>query len=124
MPRPRKADSRDHQINLRFSAPEYVRVYANAAIMGSTVPDFARVVLLRRPRRRKRGIQPVVIALPDNQLEQWHVLGARLNDIAHVLNARDDLPPSDLVPLLVQIRAAFKKSFTALLGTDAKLTPY
>jgi hypothetical protein len=78
MPRPRKADSRDYQINVRFSASEYVRVHAHAALTGKSVADFARTVLLRRPRRRTPGIQPTVIALAEDAITEWQVL-ARLS---------------------------------------------
>ena len=124
MARPRKADSRKHQINLRFSAHEFVRVHAHAAASGKSVADFGRAVLLRRPRRRKRTTDLVVVGLPDSVLQQWHVLGARLNAIAHVMNAHDDLPPADLVRLLDQFRVLLKKSFATLLAADAVPRPY
>src|SRR5262245_46506750 len=88
MARPRKAEPRNQQINLRFSAPELVRVHAHAALIGKTVNEFGRSVLLRRPRRRKGGAPPAVIAWSDATLAKWHALGTRLNDIAHLMNAR------------------------------------
>ena len=104
MARPRKAEPRHHQINLRFSAPELVRVHAHAAILGKTVNEFGRSVLLRRPRRRRGGAPPIVITWSDETLAKWHGLGARLNDIAHFMNARDDFPPGELLALVAQLR--------------------
>jgi hypothetical protein len=124
MARPRKADARDHQINFRFTAPEIVRIHRHAAIAGRTVTEFGRAVMLRRPRRRKRANEPIIIALPDAQLQLWHTLGARLNAIAHMMNARDDLPPSELLALLAQLRALLKKSFPTLLAADAAPISY
>jgi len=122
MARPRKADTRDHQINLRFSAPEYVRVRANAALIGTTVPDFARAVLLRRPRRRKGTADPNIIALPEEALAQWHGLGIRLNGIAHLLNARDVLPPDELFAVLPDLQELINRSFPSLVAPrDAPL---
>jgi len=118
MARPRKAAPRHHQINLRFSAPEFVRVHAHAAILGKTVNEFGRSVLLRRPRRRKGGAAPTVIAWPDDTLAKWHALGTRLNDIAHIMNGRDDLPPGELLPLLAQLRTLFRKGFAMVLTGD------
>jgi hypothetical protein len=124
MPRPRKADRRHHQINLRFSAPEYVRVHAHAALTGKTVPDFARTVLLRRPRRRRGANDLTVVALSDAELAQWQALGTRLNDIAHLMNGRDGLPPSDLVPLLGRLRQLFNDSLAPIAAGDAKPAAY
>ncbi len=124
MARPRKADARDHQVNLRFTAPEYVKIHAHAAITGKTVTDFGRAVLLRRPRRRKSGVEPVIVALDDRALAKWQELGARLNAIAHVMNARDDFPPSELLPLLARLRLLLKTCFPSLIGADAVPAPY
>jgi hypothetical protein len=124
MPRPRKADSRSHQINLRFSVPEYVRVHAHAALTGKTVPDFARAVLLRRPRRRKSANPPIVVTLSDAELARWHAFGTQLNDIAHVMNSGDHPPPASLVPLLGQIRQLLKHGLASVLTTDAKPVAY
>src|SRR5262249_22619801 len=116
MARPRKAEPRNQQINLRFSAPELVRVHAHAALIGKTINEFGRSVLLRRPRRRKGGAQPSVIAWSNETLAKWHALGTRLNDIAHIINARDGLPPAELLPLLAQLRTLFKKGFASVLA--------
>ncbi len=123
MSRPRKADRRHHQINLRLSAPEYVRVHAHAALAGKTVPDFARAVLLRRPRRRRRGDDPIIISLSDTTLARWHVLGTQLNDIAHIMNGRDEVPPTALLPLLEQLHRLLQSCFADILsaGVSPKL---
>jgi hypothetical protein len=124
MPRPRKADRRHHQVNVRLSAPEYVRVHAHAALTGKTVTDFARAVLLRRPRRRKSREVPIMIALSPTELAQWHDLGTRLNHIAHLMNGRDDLPPSGLVALLGQIGELMNSCFAGAASAEANSTPY
>lgn len=124
MSRPRKVDRRQHQINLRLSAPEYVRVHAHAALIGKTVPDFARAVLLRRPRRRKRANDPMVITLSDAELAKWHVLGTRLNAMAHIMNSGDDLPPTALPPLLEQLHQLLTGCFAEALAADACARPY
>ena len=63
-------------------------------------------------------MQPFVVALPDGVLEQWHALGSRLNAMAHIMNAHDKLPPSELSGLLAQLRALFKRSFGVLRDAD------
>ena len=68
---------------------------------------------------QRRRSQPTVIAWSDETLAKWHALGTRLNDIAHIMNARDGLPPGELLPLLAQLRTLFKKSFATLLADDA-----
>jgi hypothetical protein len=124
MPRPRKADRRHHQVNVRLSAPEYVRVHAHAALTGKTVTDFARAVLLRRPRRRKSAPEPEIIALADVELPQWHDLGTRLNHVAHLMNGRDGLPPSELAALLGQIGELMDCSLAGAASAEANSTPY
>src|SRR5262245_49432053 len=118
MARPRKAEPRNQQINLRFSAPEFVRVHAHAAILGKTLNEFGRSVLLRRPSRRKGGVPPTIVVWSDETVAKWHALGARLNDIAHMVNARDGLPPAELLPLLAHLRTLFRKGFATVLAAD------
>jgi len=116
MARPRKADARDHQINLRFSAPEIVKIHRHAAITGKTVTEFGRALLLRRPRRRKGAVEPNIVALSDQSLAKWHEVGARLNAIAHLLNSRDVLPPRKLFADLLELQTVLKRSFPALVA--------
>jgi hypothetical protein len=122
MSRPRKAETRVHQVNLRFTAPELIRIHQHAAITGKTVTEFGRSVLLRRPRKRKGGVQPTIIAWPDETIAKWHALGAELNDIARLMNSRDALPPEILPDRLAQLRLLLKASCAPLLADDAVLT--
>jgi hypothetical protein len=115
MPRPRKSETRTHQINFRFSTHEFVRVHAHASLSGKTVMDYGRSVLLRRPRRPKARNAPDVVSLPQRTLERWQVLGEELNAIAHLMNAREDLPPRELV----QLRTLFKANFASVLDAGA-----
>lgn len=125
MPRPRKVETRTHQINFRFSAHEFVRVHEHASLTGKNVMDFGRTVLLRRPRRPTRKNGAAVVSLPERTLSRWQLLGELLNDVAHQMNARDELPPPQLVRVVIQLRALFKKSFTEVLdaGLPYSLTP-
>ena len=116
MARPRKADARDHQINLRFTAPEIVKIHRHAAITGKTVTEFGRALLLRRPRRRKAAVEPNIVALPHEALPRWHAVGARLNTVAHLLNSRDVLPPRELFAVLLELRTLLKRSFPSLIA--------
>ena len=124
MARPRKADARDHQINLRFTAPEIVKIHHHAAITGKTVTEFGRTVLLRRPRRRNGAVEPNIIALPDEALARWHAVGARLNAIAHLLNSRDVFPPRELFAVLLELRSLLKRSFPSLVAPGGETAPY
>jgi hypothetical protein len=124
MARPRKAETRVHQINLRFTAPELIRIHRHAAITGKTLTEFGRSVLLRRPRKRKRGAQPTLIAWADETIAEWHALGMQLNDIARLMNSRDALPPDVLPDRLAQLRTLMKASCAPLLADDAVLVSY
>jgi hypothetical protein len=124
MPRPRKAYTRNQQINLRLSAPELVRVHADAALIGKSVPDFARAVLLRRPRRRRGTAAPVVIAFTDGVLARWQLHGGSLNDIAHQMNGRDAAPPAQLIAVVDELRRLLKHSFPQSLITSGTASAY
>ena len=95
MPRPRKDDTRKHQINIRFTAREFARVHHHAGLLGKTPADFARSVMLRRPRRRK-GKAPVMIAIGERILRRWHETGSALNAVAHRFNATGEIPGIEL----------------------------
>jgi hypothetical protein len=124
MARPRKADPRDHQVNLRFTAPELVTIHRHAALSGKTVTEFGRAMLLRRPRHRKKSEEPTLIALADPLLETWNLFGTRLNAIAHLMNTKDALPPGALAPLLADLQGLFRNSFPFVFTQDAAVAPY
>ena len=117
MPRPRKIDPRQHQVNVRFSAPEYVKLNRHAALTGKSVADFARDVLLRRPRRRKTA-ELRVLVLSDEMLARWAALGGKLNDIAHLINGQETPPPAELERLLTDLMRLFRACFGANAATS------
>lgn len=93
-------------------------MHAHAAITGKSVTDFGRAVLLRCPRPRRRGISPSVVALTERQVAQWQDAGAQLNDVAHRMNARDELQPAELFHVLPRLRALVATSFATLLTSE------
>jgi hypothetical protein len=106
MPRPRKAEPRQHQLNVRFTARELLRVQHHASLAGKSITDFGRSVMLRRPRPRPKTA-PQVLTLPPERLERWRALGNQLNQMAHDLNARHQLDPHALRRLLVSTITLF-----------------
>ncbi len=69
MPRPRKDDPRYHQVNVRFTARELVRINHHASLAGKTLTDFGRTVRLRRPRPRSK-LAPATVSLPAKRLRR------------------------------------------------------
>jgi hypothetical protein len=112
MPRPRKDDTRNHQINIRFTAREFARVHHHAGLLGKTPADFARSVMLRRPRHRK-GPVPVMIAIDEPLLRQWHEAGSVLNAVAHGFNATGEISRIDLGRLVRALRRLVEASVPA-----------
>jgi hypothetical protein len=117
MPRPRKDDSRKHQINIRFTAREFARVHHHAGLLGKTPADFGRGVMLRRPRRRK-GKGPVMIGIGERTLRRWHETGLALNSVAHHFNATGEIQPTQLEALLRAVRRLARASFPAAVMPD------
>ncbi|HEY6984127.1 hypothetical protein [Reyranella sp.] len=112
MPRPRKDDTRSHQLNIRFTARELARVHAHAGLLGKTPADFGRSVMLRRPRRKKRAA-PVTIGASGRLLRRWHAAGVALNHLAHRFNATGEIQPSELARLTNHLRRLGAASFPA-----------
>jgi hypothetical protein len=110
MPRPRKDDTRNHQINIRFTAREFARVHHHAGLLGKTPADYARNVMLRRPRRRKRA-GPVMISIGEPLLRQWHETGSALNAVAHGFNAMGEISGINLGRLVRALRRLVDASF-------------
>jgi hypothetical protein len=123
MPRPRKDDSRKHQINIRLTAREFARVHHHAGLLGKTPADFGRSVMLRRPRRRK-GKAPVMIAIEEPMLRRWHETGLALNSLAHRSNATGEIEPSLLEALLRALRRLANASFPAAVMADNRCGSY
>jgi hypothetical protein len=122
MARPRKDDTRNQQINIRFTAREFARVHHHAGLIGKTPADFGRSVMLRRPRRPK-GEVPVLIAIAERRLRRWGETGTALNAVAHRFNATGEMPGIELDRLLRALRrllgASFPARFLADSGSDS-----
>ena len=110
MPRPRKDDTRKHQLNIRFTAREFARIHHHAGLIGKTPADFGRSVMLRRPRRKGRSA-PVIIAVSERLLRRWHALGSELNGLAHRFNAGAEVQATELAKMLSALRRLMKRSF-------------
>jgi hypothetical protein len=123
MPRPRKDDTRSHQINIRFTAREFARVHHHAGLLGKTPADFGRGVMLRRPRRRN-GKAPVLIAIDERTLRRWHETGSSLNGVAHHFNATGEIPEMQLERLLRALRRLVGTSFPGALVADSGRASY
>jgi hypothetical protein len=107
--RPRKLEPRYHQVNVRVTTRELVRIHDHAARVGQTVTDFGRTVMLRRPRRRRSD--PEIISLSDAAIQRWRTLGCRVNLLAHDINAYSQLDPRLFAATLTAVRLLLAKSF-------------
>ena len=123
MPRPRKDDTRKHQLNIRFTPREFARVHHHAGLLGKTPTDFARSAMLRRPRRKRDGA-PVVIAVSERLLCRWHQLGSALNGLAHRFNAGGDMPATEIAKVLSALRRLIKQSLPEVATVAAGAQPY
>ena len=109
MTRPRQDEPRQHQVNMRVSTRELVRIHANAALVGVTITEFGRRVMLRRPRRRRSD--PEIIAFSDDAVRRWRALGYRVNLLAHDINASGQLNPRLLAVTLSAVHRQLARSF-------------
>lgn len=109
MARPRKAERREQQLNIKITPSEHAWVRQRASAADMTPTEFGRAQLLTdRPVRRKS---------PENThhldplfLSQLSRIGNNLNQIArrcHLLNAP---PPPALEPLLGLIRDIIRRA--------------
>ena len=122
MPRPRKDDTRKHQLNIRFSAREFARVHHHAGLLGKTPADFGRSVMLRRPRRNRREA-PVIIAVSERVLRRWHERGLMLNALAHRFNAGGEIPAPELASVVSALRRLIKASLPELTRSGRQHRP-
>lgn len=123
MPRPRKHDPRYHQVNVRFTARELVRIHHHASLTGKTLTDFGRTVMLRRPRPRSK-IAPAIVSLPARRLARWRTVGDSLNQLAHHLNARHELDSSAFTVVLRSLRLLLCRCFPEHFTPDVVVAPY
>src|SRR5262245_4823386 len=123
MPRPRKDDTRKHQLNIRFTPREFARVHHHAGLLGKTPADFGRSVMLRRPRR-KRGDVPIIIAVSERVLRRWYELGLALNTLAHRFNAGGEMPAAEIATVLSALRRLIKRSLPDGVAAVAGPQPY
>jgi len=122
MTRPRKDEPRQHQLNVRFSTRELVRIHHHAALVGKSVTDFSRSVMLRRPRRRR--CEPRLIALSTQLLQRWRMIGNAINRIAHDLNASHQLDSRILAVQTRRLRLLARASFPEHFHPDAAVPVY
>jgi hypothetical protein len=123
MARPRKDDTRNQQINIRFTARELARVHHHAELIGKTPADFGRGVMLRRPRRRN-GEAPVLIPIGERVLRRWHDTGSALNAVAHRFNATGEMASIELQRLLGALRRLLGTSFPTTFVKDGGSAAY
>ena len=123
MPRPRKDDTRKHQLNIRFSAREFARIHHHAGLLGKTPADFGRSVMLRRPRRNRREA-PVIIAASERVLRRWHERGLTLNALAHRFNAGGEIPAPELASVVSALRRLIKASIPTSPAPPTSAAPY
>jgi len=123
MTRPRKNEPRQHQVNVRFTTHELLRIHHHASLTGKTLTDFGRTVMLRKPRPRPRTA-PQLVSLAPRRLARWRALGNAINGLAHDLNARHQLDPRALRVLLTRLQLLLRNSFTDHFAANAAIPPY
>jgi hypothetical protein len=123
MPRPRQDDPRQHQLNVRFTAREFARIHHHADLIGKTLTDFGRAVMLRRPRPRRKSA-PQIISLAPRLLDRWHAHGLSLNHLAHHLNATHQLANPAQLRIIGSLRLLLRKSFPAHFDSAGPIVPY
>ncbi len=123
MPRPLKDDPRHHQVNVRFTTRELVRIHHHASLTGKTLTDFGRTVMLRRPRPRRRDAS-VTVTIAPARLARWRALGNGLNQLTHDLNARHELDPRAFTVLLRSLRLLLRRCFPQHFDADDVIAAY
>jgi hypothetical protein len=109
MARPRTNAPRQHQVNVRVTTRELVRIHRHALLAGKSVTEFGRSVMLRRPRPRRK--QPVRdIAVEPGALARLEALGYAVNDVAHGFHASGRLDPRALTVLVTRVRLPLRRS--------------
>ena len=97
---------RSEQVNLRFTPPELDEIQAAAEQHGMSGPDLIRSAVFAHLRGHP-GPLPLPVSVPVNNPELQHKLsriGANLNQIARVLNRRDDAPiPAGLDAVIAEL---------------------
>jgi hypothetical protein len=107
MPRPRKIELRDKQLNLRLTAAEFENIRNRAAALGMHPVNFGRSVLLD-----ERAVMPVRSGADTSRsrlaYQQLTRIGNNLNQMMRHLHRTGEPVPADLVPLLADIRRAME----------------
>jgi hypothetical protein len=103
MARPRKSEPRDQQFNLSLTASELASIKRRAEALGMRPVHFGRSLLLDQGRKlaAKSDTNHNVGRLIYGQLAR---LGNNLNQMVRHLHLTGEPPPSDLEPLLRDIR--------------------
>lgn len=104
--RPKKADPRTEQCNIRLTPREKEIVLRRAAVSGQTEAEFARAALLAgSPFMMRTPEAP--LRSPEERLldEELRRMGVNLNQLVRHINTHPDRTlPADLQPLLATIR--------------------
>jgi hypothetical protein len=123
MARPRINAPRQHQVNVRVTTHELVRIHRHALLAGKSVTEFGRSVMLRRPRPRRK--QPVEeIALEPAALARLEALGYAVNDMAHGFHASGRMDPRALTVLVTRLRLFLTRAVPGHFESDADLRGY
>jgi hypothetical protein len=103
MGRPRKSEPRNRQLNLSLSESEWASITARALAVGMRPVHFGRAMLLDPNRRilAKNEANSNITHLTYGQLVR---LGNNLNQMVRHLHQTGDPLPTDLEPLLTDIR--------------------
>jgi hypothetical protein len=102
MARPTKSKPRDRQLNLSLTASEFERIRARAEAIGMRTVHFGRLILLEENRSpQKHSAENNTSKLLYIQLVR---IGNNLNQLVRHLHRHGNSMPSDLEPLLHDIR--------------------
>jgi len=123
MSRPRTNDPRQHQVNVRVSTHELVRIHRHALLLGKSVTEFGRGAMLRRPRpRRKQPLEE--IALAACALARLEALGYAVNGVAHAFHASGRIDPRALAVLVTRLRLFLRRSFPERFASETDRRGY
>jgi hypothetical protein len=123
MSRPRINEPRQHQVNVRVSTHELVRIHRHASLLGKTITEFGRSVMLRRPRR-KRNPPLEEIAFDPGALARLEALGYAVNEVARRFHATGEIDRRALAVLLTRLRLFLRRSLAGHFAAQAQLKGY
>jgi hypothetical protein len=112
MPRRPKSDPRDRYVSFRCTEAEVTRLQRRASDAGMSVSDYARHLLLADVPKDAGTPMLAIIDNPGARLlaEQVRRVGVNINQIAHRMNELRIPPPTDLMPVLEEIRSYVRQA--------------